>query len=361
MDLVIYGAQGVAKGTYDAIKDLYPRRAIRCFLVSKIEGNSPKLGGIPVVELQEYAAALSEEDKQKVEILIATPENVHTDIEENLENYGFWYHKRITSGRLAEMMKLYHTKLGEFTPLGVLPVGCREPFLRVYMAKSHKDRCLRNTYDFPRWMLPLQVGAALTPLRLSDYHDDTGDNISYKNGNYSELTGLYWLWKNRLNNPSGEDDRQYYGFMQYRRFLELEGDDLLRLFDNDVDVVLPYPMSYEPNIEAHHERYLKSADWEALLRAMRELYPEDEKAFSKVLAQKYLYNYNVIIARKHVLKAYCEWLFPLLEKTEEYSVPKGADRADRYIGYIGETLETFYFMHNRERLNIVHSACKFLT
>lgn len=42
--------------------------------------------------------------------------------------------------------------------------------------------------------VPLQVGTAINS-PLGYLRDDTGDNISALNGYYSELTGLYWIWK----------------------------------------------------------------------------------------------------------------------------------------------------------------------
>ena len=54
-----------------------------------------------------------------------------------------------------------------------------------------------------------------TKAYFSEYlYDNVGDNISYKQPNYSELTGLYWASKNldKLNNP------HYIGLFHYRRF-----------------------------------------------------------------------------------------------------------------------------------------------
>ena len=130
--------------------------------------------------------------------------------------------------------------------------------------------------------------------------------------------------------------------------------------NNEVDVVLPYPMPYEPNIEVHHKRYLKDKDWDAVIMAVQELYPEYMEDFRRILKQRYLYNYNIMLAKAKIMKDYCEWLFTILEKVEELSIPKGYERQDRYIGYIGETMTTLYFMANRTKLNIVHTGYKFL-
>ena len=360
MQLVIYGAQGYALGAYEAIKTLYGRRAIPCFLVSSMGNNAAMLGDIPVKEIAAFSAEIKSEDKNHIEVLIATPENIQPEIEETLENYGFRYYKRLSSERWSELMKMFHIRLARFLPLSALPVGYNTPFIRIYMAKSQKDRTLKEQIILPQYIFPLQVGAENSDMRIADLTDNKGKNISHKNFNYSELTGLYWIWMNKLcvtGSCDGEKG-QYYGMVQYRRMLHFTDDDLLRLVDNDVDAVLPYPMPYEPNIHAHHERYLKDVDWQALLTALRELQPEYADALPAVLQQQYLYNYNVILARKRVLREYCEWLFPILERTEALSEPKGSERKDRYIGYMGETLETLYFIHNRDRLNVVHTECK---
>lgn len=362
MNLAIYGAQGYALGTYKAIKTLYPKREISCFLVTRTDGNASVLGGIPVKTLADYAGELSGEEKRQVEVLIATPDQVQSDIEEILENFGFRHHRRLTFARHAELMKLFHARLGRFLPLSALPVGCHMPFIRIYMAKSHVDKPLRSNVPLPEYVFPIQVGADRCDVRVADLSDNTGGHISGKNGNYCELTALYWMWKNKLMMAGSDDgeEGQYFGLCQYRRGFDLTEDDLLRLADNDVDAVLPYPMPYEPDIHAHHERYIKDADWNAVRQAIEELQPEYAEAFPQILGQQYLYNYNVILAKKKVLREYCDWLFPILSRTEELSEPKGWERSDRYIGYMGETLETLYFMKNADRLNVVHSGCRML-
>ena len=129
---------------------------------------------------------------------------------------------------------------------------------------------------------------------------------------------------------------------------------------NDIDAVLPYPMLYEPNIEAHHLRYLTDQEWSGVLQALKELEPEYALGFKEISSQEYLYNYNVILAKPEVLNDYCTWLFRLLFRIEEINDPDGNKEPNRYLGYVAETLETLYFMYNKDKLKIAHTGCRFL-
>ena len=59
---------------------------------------------------------------------------------------------------------------------------------------------------------PIHVGKALNLNEIGCIGDNTGDNISFKNPFYCELTAHYWVWKN-------EKPTDYVGFMHYRRHL----------------------------------------------------------------------------------------------------------------------------------------------
>lgn len=351
-ELVLFGAQATAVSAAAALERLGWR--VACFLVTSLAGNPPTIAGAPVCELAAFA---QREDARAAEILIAVPENVQAEVERSLDDAGLLRHQRLDADRWAQLMAGYYAREGRFLPLEIFPAGSTQASARVFLAKFYRDCALSKTYAMPGWYVPLQVGAARCTERVAVLTDDQGDQISAKNGNYSELTGLYWLWKNVL--PGGEQT-MYYGIGHYRRILLLTKDDLYRLQLNAIDVVLPYPMRYWPNAAAHHKRYLSPSDWQAVERALQELAPREAEHLAHVMGQPYFYNYNILLARQDVLSAYCAWLFPVLKRVEELSVPRGSERQDRYIGYVGETLCTLYFLCHQKELRIAHTECKLL-
>ena len=95
--------------------------------------------------------------------------------------------------------------------------------------------------------IPVYVGAEGKDLDLGYTKDNTGDNISKKNKNYCELTGLYWAWKNI--------DAEYIGLAHYRRHFCIKGakgskEEKVLTFPQaaelvkDNDIILPNPRNY---------------------------------------------------------------------------------------------------------------------
>ncbi|MFV0518767.1 MAG: DUF4422 domain-containing protein [Lachnospirales bacterium] len=329
-------------------------------MVTSLTENKSRLYGKEVKELIEFVKGKNQSDKSNIKILICTPINIMGEIKMNLDEVGLYNYTEIDSKRWAKLQEMAYLKSKEFNPLVKYPIGVNMPNLRIFKSIHHKDRELKYPMEDAEYISKLQVGAVNTYEILTELRDDKGDNLSKRNGNYSELTGLYWLWKNIVN-CDADCKNKYYGLVQYRRVFNLLESDLLRFVDNQIDVVLPYPLSYVPNIEEHHKRYLTDIEWNAVLQALECLEPKYVDEYKKILMQEYFYNYNIIIAKGNVLNDYCSWLFPLLIKIEQIIDNDGKKIPNRYIGYIGETLETLYFMHNKENLRVAVTESKLLS
>lgn len=344
-EIAIFGARMVAMSIYHAIKELYPQCRVTAFLVTEREENQSSVDGIPVIALDDF-------ERRDIKILIGAQEMYHDEITAALEEKGFRDYVRMDGETEAGLMEQYYTKTFGAVFLHTLKKGSKKADAAVYVSRFHRDRILKNQCKMEEWMHPIQSGAALADCAICDEQDNRGENISAKNANYSELTSMYWIGKH--------GSAEYLGLFHYRRILDLTEEDLYRLSENDVDVVMAYPAVYYPNILAHHSYYIKEGDWRAMKQALKELEPEYAAAMPEIFEEKFFYNHNILIAKKEVFRAYCRWLFPILERTEELSEPKGRDRGDRYIGYLGENLTTLYFMYHKKDLNIVYTGRRML-
>lgn len=344
-EYAIFGARSVALDVCKSIQSLCPNITIVGFLVSKFGGNPRTLAGLPVFEAADYP-------NKDVHVLIATSEDIQGGLVTYLEENGFHNITCISTAIEIDLMEKYYSKLNIWKSLHSLPKGKIPANLFVLSVKSSKDRPLGNEVKLPRWVHYIHAGAANSSELVAEYRDDSGENISFKNGNYCEMTAFYWLYKNL----DLFDNIDYFGLFHYRRILDISDDDILALRENDVDVILPYPMINEPNAYEHHTRYISESDWDAMLLALKEIHPDYYAAFDDVFSKSYFYNYNMLVAKPEVIKSYGEWIFPVLERIEELCEPCGAHRSDRYIGYLCESLTTLYFFYNKEKYNIAHTG-----
>lgn len=170
-------------------------------------------------------------------------------------------------------------------------------------------------YAFPEdeVYLPVQAGAAQhEPFGIQ--RDDEGESISEKNGDYCELTALYWAWKNLPANALG--------LAHYRRYLgsgkqPASDEELSRMLEK-VPVILPKKRHYW--IETGESQYVHAHgqdSLDALRRVMQRYQPRYVEAFERTLRRTSGHRFNMFVMRRDLSDAYCEWLFGLLFALEQ--------------------------------------------
>lgn len=193
--------------------------------------------------------------------------------------------------------------------------------------------------------LPLHVGREGKQY-LGFIGDNTGDNISSKNSNYCELTGLYWAWKNLESEYIGLCHyRRYFGYRCHSNDLEskykaiFHRTDYERLLHN-YDVIIPKKRNYYiETVRSQYEHAHNKRDLDEVERIIAEKYPGYSEAFTKVMNRTKLHILNMFAMKKELFDAYCDWLFSIL-----FELEKRIDISDyntyqaRVFGFLGERL-----------------------
>lgn len=209
--------------------------------------------------------------------------------------------------------------------------------------------------------------------------DDTGENISAKNKYYSELTGLFWIWKNRKSELVGSCHyRRYFTnvnepyLYKIKRFLyypagiwkkrfgliyttdidywksrilrQTEISEVLKKYD----AIMPLRRKLKYTVETHYKRYHNIEDLRLIDRILNEKYPEYVKTYKQVLAEKRLFANNMFILRWEAFDQLMTWLFSILFEFEtEINIADYKGYQERIFGFLSERLITLWVYHNK--------------
>jgi hypothetical protein len=202
--------------------------------------------------------------------------------------------------------------------------------------------------------IPVQVGAE-GKQNIGFVGDNTGDNISYKNSMYCELTGLYWGWKNIYSDYIGlVHYRRYFSFKKkgkdpYKSILSMSEISTLLV---DVDIIVPKRRKYYiDTLDSHFNRMKLSlvTDLPMLRRIIEKFSPEYVDSYDRCIKRTWGHMFNMFIMKKELANEYCMWLFSILFELEgiiNTSIEIHPGRK-RIIGYLAEFLLDIWLDHNK--------------
>lgn len=220
------------------------------------------------------------------------------------------------------------------------------------LVSTHKPYIMPNDTSI---YLPVQVGCDEVNERFGYQEDNTGDNISYKHRFYSDLSAVYWGWKNL--------DVEYMGACHYRRYFVsknkknngnklfdyiLSREELEKLLKEHPVVVAKKRYYFIETIEEHFKHTHTSGDFDILRSSIQKLFPEYIDSFEKVARSRSGHLFNTFIMRKDYVDSFCSFMFPIL-----FDVEKNIDFSNRTVfesrtcGYLGEfLLDTWLHKNN---------------
>lgn len=232
--------------------------------------------------------------------------------------------------------------------------------IRIYIM-THKPFCVPAAEGY----YPMQVGRDGSE-DFGYLRDDIGDNISRKNHTFCELTGLYWIWKNVKSDVAGLCHYRRYFIQQGKQKICTQKPDEYEMINTQpfygqkpdalesillpvsyiekcmqqYDLIVPGSgMTKYGSVYMHYKSRHCISDWEECGRVVQEKYPEYYPAFLWNQETNIMTMGNMVIGKKAVIDAYCEWLFDILFELEKrIDLSDHDDYQQRVFGFLSERL-----------------------
>ena len=217
---------------------------------------------------------------------------------------------------------------------------------------GHKEWSLHN-----QMAIPLQVSSAFNDDNICSLKDNLGIEISSLNKLYCELTGIYWIWKNALNNG------KYIGQYTYRRPFMIENDFSFERVFRNYDIIVPNKMYFDETVYEQYGLYHNIKDIDTIFDIIMVEYPDYIKDIELFKKQKYLYNSNGFIMKAEDYSKYCDFLFNVLFKWQEKMNIYTISDMDDYVNK-QHTLGLYHFFGEDEKeacINYQRRAIGFLS
>lgn len=255
--------------------------------------------------------------------------------------------------------------------------------IKILVTYPSKHKIIKN--DFCE---PIQIGKKFTNIHLSDVlSDDSGENISVLYPYYSEITAMYWAWKNF--SKIGTDE--YIGFMHYNKhfilnecFTNNETLDnnlygfscyTIKKIDNDYynnigldkknitllmnkyDVLCIKKGSLKvfnfDDIETEFFQKIKSLSFSEFSQIISDLFPDYKVNLSKIGKMNVRYFHNMFIMNKELFFDYSNFLFSILDVVYSKIFDENSKEECRGIfSYLSEVLFTIYILNQQKTKNI---------
>lgn len=218
--------------------------------------------------------------------------------------------------------------------------------------------CFASEYNslldkLPKNIIPLGLGNKNFPGHW--LQEKNGENIIELNKYYAELTGIYWVYKNKINDYENND---WIGFCHYRRLWldnfynknhNIKSNIYSKLlfkktnkFDKHNSILL---QKTKLNRETILEHFINNHGEKLIFETFKILDKSISFEFQNYLNNRDLSICNMFITKPNILKNYAEFLYPFMKKILNFCLENNlcVDKNIKLPAYFIERFTSFWF------------------